>query len=333
MSPPMRPTGDLDALAAALPPGSQPDSLPAGYVRCSRRPHPYETSFPLELVELEGGAGTVLSLVLKHIDRDALPARNVLAKPEKVHDARREPHVYRRLLAPHGLDRGIFRGAWIAPDGSRARLLLELVAGDVLFESGDLSTWEAAARFAAAVHATHAERPSDLAVDEPLLAAGAGSMRAWFERAERFAGDRAGGARFRRLRGALAAAQDVLDSLPRTLIHGELYPSNLLVRETGAREVVAVDWEMAALGPGLIDLAALTGGDLPDGWRAAIEAAYWDELAKRGRDDGEGREVALACCRLYLAIQWLGWAPRSWEPPVAHRQDWLAVAAELAEAL
>ena len=44
---------------------------------------------------------------------------------------------------------------------------------------------------------------------------------------------------------------DRLVRLPRTLIHGELYPSNVIVGRGHHRErVCPVDWEMAALGPG-----------------------------------------------------------------------------------
>jgi len=38
----------------------------------------------------------------------------------------------------------------------------------------------------------------------------------------------------------------------------------------------------------------------------------------------------LNCCRLFLAVQWLGWADK-WVPPSEHAHDWLAEALELAE--
>ena len=48
-------------------------------------------------------------------------------------------------------------------------------------------------------------------------------------------------------------------ALPVGFIHGELYPSNVLVGERTGR-ICAVDWEMAGIGPLLLDLAALTSG-------------------------------------------------------------------------
>jgi hypothetical protein len=77
---------------------------------------------------------------------------------------------------------------------------------------------------------------------------------------------------------------------------------------------------MAAVGAGLVDLAALVTGWTGEE-RAAILAAY------RGVDD-----LALAACRLHLALQWLGWST-DWTPPPAHAYDWLGEVREAAERL
>jgi aminoglycoside phosphotransferase (APT) family kinase protein len=120
---------------------------------------------------------------------------------------------------------------------------------------------------------------------------------------------------------ALAPAAQVafarLARLPRTLIHGELYASNVLV--SGDR-IAAVDWEMAAIGPGVIDLAALVTGWDPDSQRRIVAA--FGEVAPADR----------AAARLALALQWLGWSAR-WDAPAEHRCDWLAEAREAASEL
>ena len=58
---------------------------------------------------------------------------------------------------------------------------------------------------------------------------------------------------------------EALLSMPRTVIHGEFYASNVLVAEgpDGTR-VAPVDWELAAAAPGAVDLAALVSGDWPE---------------------------------------------------------------------
>jgi hypothetical protein len=92
----------------------------------------------------------------------------------------------------------------------------------------------------------------------------------------------------------------VLAEAPRTLIHGEYYPKNILAR---GRSIYPVDWESAATGPGEIDLASLTEG-WPDVDRADCAKAY-----RRARwPDGppSGHEELLDAARVYWLFRWLG---------------------------
>ena len=108
-----------------------------------------------------------------------------------------------------------------------------------------------------------------------------------------------------------------LEKLPQTLVHGELYASNVLV--AGGR-VAAIDWETAGRGPGILDLAALvTGWSDPDSRR--LVAAYGPV------DPGD-----LAAAQLVLAARWLGWSPE-WTPPPEHAHDWEAEARRASAAL
>jgi thiamine kinase-like enzyme len=124
-------------------------------------------------------------------------------------------------------------------------------------------------------------------------------------------------------------------TLPVTFIHGEFYASNVLVNNTGGKlRVCPVDWELAGVGPGLIDLTALVSG----GWSAeekeALAKAYHAELTLRDERSMDLEEVLIALdyCRLHLAVQWLGWASE-WSPPPEHAHDWLGEALSLAEKL
>ena len=101
-------------------------------------------------------------------------------------------------------------------------------------------------------------------------------------------------------------------SAAQSFVHGELYPSNVLVGAGG--EVWPVDWEMAAVGPPELDLAALVSG-WPDDRVAQLLAAY-------------DRPVDLAlldACRLHFAVQWLSWSA-DWSPPLEHAKDWMSEA-------
>ena len=157
----------------------------------------------------------------------------------------------------------------------------------------------------------------------------------WLKRALTFADRREPSQR--RAIGRIADGYDRvverLTSIQSTLIHGELYASNVLVQETweGIR-VAPVDWEMAAVGPGLVDLAALVAGGWSDAQRTAIVQAYFEAVPPLHAWPWDDFARALEYCRLHLAVQWLGWSP-DWSPPHEHAQDWLAEAVRLAERL
>jgi thiamine kinase-like enzyme len=122
--------------------------------------------------------------------------------------------------------------------------------------------------------------------------------------------------------------------MPVTFLHGELYASNVLVaEEVTGRRVCPVDWEMAGVGPGLLDVAALCSGwDEPA--RQAIALAYRAALQPGpGWPPQEQDFLALLdCCSLCLAVQWLGWSP-GWSAPPEHARDWLGHALRLIERL
>ena len=121
---------------------------------------------------------------------------------------------------------------------------------------------------------------------------------------------------------------EALLGLPRTVVHGEFYASNVLVGEGDTPRICPVDWEMAASGPGLVDLAALISGSWGEEEREAIASAY-----RHGAAGVSFSREDLDLARLHLAIQWLGWAPPSWTPPQGQRHDWLGEALALAEGL
>jgi aminoglycoside phosphotransferase (APT) family kinase protein len=85
-----------------------------------------------------------------------------------------------------------------------------------------------------------------------------------------------------------------------TLVHGDCYPQNILVRPDDVR---ALDWEWAGIGAGEIDIAALT-----EAWNEGVErecvAAYAAARWPGGVDYDVHRMVSRA--RVYLYARWLG---------------------------
>jgi aminoglycoside phosphotransferase (APT) family kinase protein len=245
-----------------------------------RRAWERSSSVPLELVTAAGRG----PFVLKPTTGGTRPAHIV--------DPAREHSAYALLPADLGVPALIADGpGW---------LLIELVDGVPLAEVGELAAWEEAARWLARLHATpapqsdhllrHEARHLDAVIDralarEPALAS--------IEPAAREAAAR------------LAAA-------PQVLVHGEAYPSNLLV--DGGR-IRPIDLETVGTGAAALDLAALTSGGWAPEERARVLAAY----------DGATTPEELEAARLMVALQWLGWSA-SWTAPPEHRHDWLAEA-------
>jgi len=120
------------------------------------------------------------------------------------------------------------------------------------------------------------------------------------------------------------AVVEHLAGLPSTLVHGELYASNVLVTEG---RICAVDWELAGIGPGVLDVAALTTGwSEPE--RSALAEAYRRALENPPDEDRFAKD--LDCASLHLAVQWLGWSS-GWQPPPEHAHDWRAELPRLVE--
>jgi aminoglycoside phosphotransferase len=304
-------------------------SLGRPIARVRRRPSTYATSFALEELDVELADGEVLPMVLKDVARSSLSPAAHDAKPGFLYDPLREIEVYTRLLAGAGLGTAACHGTAVDHDSDRYWLFLERVEGVELYQAGPRATWEHVARWLARMHHRLATRAS---MSTRLLRYDAESLRRWPRRAAQFAApeDRAA---FERIASRYEAVAHRILALPAGLIHGEFYASNVLVDDpvTPSR-VCPVDWEVAAVGPGLIDLAALVSGRWSADDRAAIAAAYYRALPAESRPPEREFADALDACRLHLALQWLGWSP-NWTPPAEHATDWRADAFELASSL
>jgi aminoglycoside phosphotransferase (APT) family kinase protein len=301
-------------------------------VSLTRQPYRYATSAPLEELRVETADGAELELILKDLSRDRLLDEAAATKPEFLHRPERELETYRRILAPAGIGPRCF-GVVAESNPPRHWLVIEKVPGVELWQIGELSVWEDVAGWLGGLHADFAGRLEETGEANPhLLDLSDEWFGSWCRRAvERLADSE--DHRAESLRRALDSYDDIvsaLSGLPRTFVHGELYPSNVLVVQGDPSRICPVDWEMAGIGPGLIDLAALVGG-WDDARRHRLIAAYLrgSREAPEGASTPEAVETNLARCRLHLALQWLGWSA-DWRPPPEHAHDWLGEALELA---
>jgi Ser/Thr protein kinase RdoA (MazF antagonist) len=326
-------------LAATIEAGLLSRGCTVRVLELSRRPSPYASTARLEEVDVLLADGRRVRLMFKDLRPGAVldAARDV--RPAVLRDPAREPLVYARLLdhAPAGPPACV--SAVADASTGRHHVVLERVAGLQLCHVGDITAWEEAARWLARLHIRLRHRAADAVArgEVPLLVLDAAFHRAWMARARARVRARESDTARRRAFERLADGHEELvarlTALPGAFLHGECYPSNVLVRdERRDAPICPVDWEMAALGPGALDLAALTSGDWPAPDRRRLVEAYRRTLRDEG---GEAPalaelEVDVECCRLQLAVQLLAWGP-AWTPPGPHARDWLGEALRLGE--
>lgn len=314
---------------------------PSDRARLVRRPSPRRTSSALEEVDLVCDGRTLLQLVFKDTSRAAMHDEARRVKPAAVLDPRREVETYRRVLMQDPCGTAVCHGSVLDERRDRYWLILERVPGIELWQTDDPTIWLHVARWLAATHVSFARAGvPDRAHELHAIDYDAAYCRYWLVRARRRLGGRRGavGSRAEGL-AWLASRHGVivrhLLTLPATFIHGEFYASNVIVhRAWNGLRVCPVDWEMAAVGPGLMDLAALTAGRWSDAQRFAMAEAYRDELAEQGVPwpDRNRFLEALTCCRIQIAVQWLGWFGTRAAPP-EHSHDWLQEAISLTRQL
>jgi aminoglycoside phosphotransferase (APT) family kinase protein len=95
---------------------------------------------------------------------------------------------------------------------------------------------------------------------------------------------------------ALLAAQ------PPTLVHNDLAPKNV-VAATNSERIAIVDWELAGLGCGVLDVVHLAHGLAPREHRRLCDA-YWRALdgSPLAVDDAGERDALIAACTLHKTV-------------------------------
>ena len=295
---------------------------------------PNVSSWWLEEITLELSDRSRIVLVFKNLVREANGSAARRVKPAFVVDPTREPWVYQNLLIEATSGPPKLWAALTDVAAGRHWLFLECVNGAPLAQVGDHGAWCAAAEWLGRFHAT---APIRRALRGPLLRHDRDYHRRWLARAisaaqmdaasNRVARDAACDklARLRPLVPIHQRASEALLAARPSLIHGEFYASNVLVAQSDATFAVhPLDWEMAAIGPPLLDLAALMSGRWSRSDRIAMATAYCEGARSAGVRRPMLEEILLgvAASRLLLAVQWLGWAAE-WTAPEGHRNDWL----------
>lgn len=279
-----------------------------------RWPSLYSSTFFIEQLHISFPDGRAIPIIFKNLSRDAILDVASQVKPGFLYDPRREINVYRYLHSALDLGTPKLYGA------SGDWLFLEYVPAPELYQIGDFEVWLEAARWLARLHASRASEPAAARKRVPqLLEHDASYYGAWLRRAHAFAGSKLDSIAER-----YSEVMNFLLVLPRTLIHGEFYASNVLVQTTEHEvRICPVDWEMAAIGPGILDVAALASGRWNRERRLMMAQAYCAALPERLQLPN--LIAAFDCAQLQMALQWLGWSD-DWPMYKEHAHDWLAEA-------
>jgi hypothetical protein len=285
-------------------------------VGVTREVSPYSSSFPIENLEIAFADGEMIDAVLKDLSPEAMLEGARRIRPASFEEAERETAVYRTLLSSLDLGWPKRYGESVDRDAGRYWLFLEHVAAPLLSEIGEFASWLETARWLARFHSALDETAATVAAPQLLKYDAA---RYW-DRLNR--ASKAVGPILDPIVSGYGRVVEVLTALPRTFIHGEFYPSNVLVKklEDGLVRICPVDWEAAGVGPGFLDIAALASGKWERDQRLQLLEAYVQTLPQRMRPQDPVQ--VFDSCQLQAALQWIGWAEQ-WTPPAAHAHDWI----------
>ena len=260
-----------------------------------REPTPYSTTFPCEIVTCRIGCGKPRRLFCKYtagVDYTGHGHRRGVGH---------EIATYRHILARTNKFRPKFYGGYTDSETGQYWLFLEYLDGCLrVGKLNDPVAMGKTARWIARFHVSSQRLLSKKHV-RFLKRYDKEYYLGWISRTVDFAGPN-----YRKsswLHHLRARAEDFLSPLldsPPAIIHGEYYQHNILFHQG---RVCPIDWESAAVGEGLIDLACLTDGwesEIADVCAAAYVRTRWPEGAPAGF------AKVLKAARLYMTARWLG---------------------------
>ncbi len=258
------------------------------------------TSYDLEILTVQLTAGGELKLLLKDFGFSRLPKDDLARQRE------RELRVYRDLLAHADLDTARYYGAVWEEPWQRFWLLLEYVDGSEL-RSCAFDHWVRAAAWLGRMQGYFAQHASHLSACDFLVRHDGAFFWSKAELALHAVSQVsiALADRLARILNRYDRLVAVMVSQPPALVHGSYRPQNILVDPSAEPiRICPTDWELAALGAPLYDLAFLS-----DGFRPPRREMLWDAYRQQARQygvsvpDNEELRYVVDCFRLHKIIK------------------------------
>jgi aminoglycoside phosphotransferase (APT) family kinase protein len=218
----------------------------------------------------------------------------------------RELHVYRDLLPDAELDIPAYYGAVWGQEDECFWMVVEFVDGAPVADC-EFDSWPAATAWLARMQGLYARDPDRFERSPLLIRHDADFFASRAERALSSA-RRVSARATRRLRRILSGYDDfvaLMADQPSTFVHGSYRPENVLIDQPSRpSRICVVDWELAAIGAPLYDLARLC-----DGYRGArldrLLDSYGREALAHGVPvpDRERTVEVLDCFSLYRVVK------------------------------
>jgi hypothetical protein len=268
------------------------------------------SSFRTECLRVSLDRGKPLTVFFKDLNPENQLEQARTLRALDLEPSRRELQMYQSVLSPERFGTlHLYAFRW-EPEHGRYWVFLEDGGRTELSKCLSMSLWTAAARWAARFHAATCDLP-DLQTSF-LPQYDRAHYRRCAERVQSIMPHLEPEKRELVGRGleCYAGRIDWLSALPRCVIHGQFFGQNIILgRGAAAPRIAVIDWETAALGPGLFDLVSLTSGTWTAEQRQAMWAAYRDAYTKETgqRMDWERFRRDMAGVALYQALEWLAW--------------------------
>lgn len=290
-----------------------------GAASAERAPCPYSTLYPAEVISVRLNSGDTRRFFVKHLGDEQADHPDKQCRD-------REVRVYGELLRERHLPVPRVYAWDRSPVSGRGELVLEYV-DDLSLRYQDLTHWVVAARALGRLHRWFGERRERLRACDFLLRIDARYVRSWYHRALITVQglDAELGRHLKRSVTGAGWAADLLARAPATLVHNDLSPKNIIVeRSSRPARVHVLDWELAGIGCGALDIVHLCHGLEPDEAQR-VWSAYREELG--GTDMmpwlSSQEQPMLAACKLHKTLYRLAHAG-NWSLSLETLEEWVA---------
>ncbi len=281
-------------------------------------PSPFATLFPANILHIRLQSGKRISLFLKHLGSEESD------HPEK-QCPDREIRIYEELLGNDNLPVVKYYGSRWNETSNRREVFLEYI-DDWNLKYHELEHWFTAARRLAHLHAHFASQAEMLLACQYLLQFDAVYYYEWADRALLIVADQSAGlaADLEPVVKSYDRVVDVITRQPLTLVHNDPSPKNVIAdRSSSPARICLVDWEMAGMGCGLMDLVHLKYG-LDRENDQKMREAYGAELAGTGLLPSSPQDLGslFAACEIHKTVYRLAHS-KIWQLPLETVSQWV----------